>query len=83
MKQPYCIMVRASAVFSDALKSQQSFPSPGALSSLDQLEPVGLIFPTVSVLGLYISKITCLCCHQCLFVLFQLENTLQEKLLSC
>lgn len=46
------------------------------LSSLD----VGLIFPTASVLGLYSPNVTCLCCHQCLFGFFQLENIPQGKL---
>ena len=64
------------------LKSQRSFPSPSAPSSLEQVEPTGLIVPTASVLGLRTPSITGLCCHQCLAGFSQLENVLQEKLFS-
>lgn len=55
------------------LKSWWVFLSSGAPSALEQVEPLGLIFLTVSVLGLHMPNITCLCCHQ----------GLQEKLFSC
>lgn len=55
------------------LKPWWVFPNSGAPSALEQVEPLGLIFPTASVLGVHMPNITCLCCHQ----------SLQEKLVSC
>lgn len=55
------------------LKPWWVFLNSGAPSALGQVEPLGLIFPAVSVLGLHMPNITCLCCHQ----------SLQEKLFPC
>lgn len=54
------------------LKPWWVFVNSGAPSALGQVEPLGLIFPTVSVLGLHMPNITCFCC----------QHILQEKLFS-
>lgn len=55
------------------LKPWWVFLNSGAPFALEQVEPLGFIFPIVSVLGLHMPNITCLCYHR----------SLQEKLFSC
>lgn len=72
MEPSCCVLLRGGAMVWMLLKPWWVFPNSGAPSALEQLEPLGWMSSTVSVLGLHIPSITCLCCHQ----------SLQEKLLS-
>lgn len=63
VEQLYFITIRASAVVLDSPKAPVVLSEVGMLASLEQLEPIGLIFLTASVLGLQTPSITRLSCH--------------------